>query len=182
MSRNAIFFLLRVGCPRVRRFVLRGVDLSIIYYIYISYTSIYISYTSIWYTRRTVYDNESKRQESVAPLPSAAGYAPWARSGAGGATRIFGLFGVRGGSAPPLHPSHAKNARKVQCVQKKASTALKRPQRHAGPCPSGSMLHSCAEVRERIDPICPPPGSNPNLTLTRARPGAGRSSRPPHPQ
>ena len=23
------------------------------------------------------------------------------------------------------------------------------------PCPPGSMLHSCAEVRERIDPDCP---------------------------
>ena len=170
MSRNAIFFLLRVGCPRVRRFVLRGADLSIIYYIYISYTSIYISYTSIWYTRRTVYDNESKRQESVAPLPSAAGYAPWARSGAGGATRIFGLFGVRGGSAPPLHPSHAQNGKSrapnVQCDQQKASTALRRPHRHAA-VSTGPARHTAAQrcesastpIAQLQTTLCLPPSS-----------------------
>ena len=140
---------------------MRGVDLSIIYYIYISYTSIYISYTSIWYTRRTVYDNESKRQESVAPLPSAAGYAPWARSGAGGATADFRLFGeVPGRGECPAPAPFTRSKRQIPRAkdQVRPSEGLHCLGTATPPCRGAhqaSMLHGCAEVRERFDPDHP---------------------------
>ena len=168
MSRNAIFFLLRVGCPRVRRFVLRGADLSIIYYIYISYTSIYISHTSIWYTRRTVYDNESKRQESVAPLPSAAGYAPWARSGAGGATADFRLFGeVPGRGECPAPAPFTRSKRQIP--------RAKRPVRPAEgfhclatATPPCRRVHqaACCIAAQRCESASTPFAHLPGLTLT----------------